>query len=233
MSQRHALRIGAVGAIFGGIMLVVGNILHPREPGQLDNAERLLQVVAGSDFWVPVHMSLLIALALFLGAFYGLTHSITGRWGRAWAGLTWGTAIIGVGLGLTFMLTEVVALPALADTWANSSGVEKDLALAAGSVIFQLSLTLAAGAPLFLFGTAPLLYGVAILGSDDYARWLGWVGVIFGSVITLASVIQLFSGVTTLTGLVVVPIGIFVVTLWVIYLGVLMWMKSAMTAGVG
>ena len=38
--------------------------------------------------------------------------------------------------------------------------------------------------------------------------------------------IQLFTGVTTLTGLVLLPIGIVVVTLWIIYLGVLMWRKS-------
>ena len=226
MSERHTLRIGAVAAIFGGIVLVVGNIFHPREPGQLDNARNLLQVVAGSDIWVADHVLILIGIALFLGAFYGLTHSITSKSGTAWARLAWAVAIIGVGLGLAFMLTEVVALPSLADTWANSSGVEKDLALAAGSAIFQLSLTLSAGAPLFLFGIVPALYGVAMLGSDDYAPWLGWVGVIFGSVSTVASVIQLFTGVTTLTGLVLVPIGIFVITLWTIYLGVLMWRKS-------
>lgn len=86
-------------------------------------------MVAGADIWVADHVVLLIAVALFLGAFYGLTHSIIGELGTVWARLAWGVAIIGVGLGLVFMLTEAVALPPLADTWANSSGVEKDLAL--------------------------------------------------------------------------------------------------------
>lgn len=120
-----------------------------------------------------------------------------------------------------------------ADTWANALGPEKGLALAAGRPIFQLSLTLSAGGPLFLFGAAPVLYGVAMLGSDDYAPWLGWVGVIFGSVAIVGGVIQLFTGVTTLTGLVLVPIGIYVVTLWIICLGLLMWQKSAKAAEAG
>jgi len=226
MSQRHALRIGAVAAVFGGTMLVVGNIIHPREPGQLNDAETLLTVVAGSPIWVADHVVIMIALALLLGAFYGLTHSITGESGTAWARLAWGVSLIGVGLGVAFMLTEIVAMPALANAWANNSGAEKELVLAAGSAIFQLSLALSAGAALFLFGAAPLLYGVAMLRSDDYASWLGSVGVIFGSVSTVASVIQLFTGVTTLTGLVLVPIGIVVVTLWIIYLSVVMWRRS-------
>ncbi len=76
-----ALRIGAVGAIVGGVIGPVANLLHPRESGSLDNLD------------VPSR----------------------------------------------------------------------------GSVGFNL----------FLFGAIPILYGVAMLQSTDYAPWLGWVGVIF------------------------------------------------------
>lgn len=231
MSQRHALRIGAVSGILGGILLLVGNIVHPRESGQLDDAESLLDVVSRSNIWVVDHVVIMIALALLLGAFYGLTHSIVGEPGAVWARLAWGVAIIGVGLGVAFMLTEVVAMSELADDWANNSGAQKDLALAAGSAIFQLSLTLSVGAVVFLFGATPVLYGVGMLASNQYPSWLGWVGVFFGALAMVSGVVQLFTGVTTGTGLVLTPIGIVMVTLWIIYLGVRMWRKSVAVVG--
>lgn len=170
---------------------------------------------------------ILVGLVLLLGGFFGLTHSITGDAATTWARLGWGIAIMGSGLGVAFMLTEAVAMAGLVESWVNSSGPQKDLALAAGSAIFQLSLSLSVGAPLLFFGGAPMLCGVAILKSSDYPNWLGTVGVGFGSVTALASLIQLFTGVTAVTGLVLVPIGIVGVTLWIIYLGRLMWKLSA------
>ena len=226
MARSLALRIGAVGGVGGGVLVLVGNIVHPRESGQLDDAENLLDVVSGSDIWVADHVVIATGITLLLGAFYGLTHCIGGR-GAAWAGLGWGVAVIGVGLGVVFMLTEAVAVSALADEWAHGTGPQRDMTSAAGSAIFQLSLTLSAGAALFLFGLAPALYGAAILGSEVFPSWTGWVGVIAGIGGSIAGMVQLFTGVTTLTGLILVPLGIVVVTLWVVCLGVLMWRMSA------
>jgi len=45
MSQRHALRLGGATAFAGGVFTFVGNVFHPREPGQLDSAENLFEVV--------------------------------------------------------------------------------------------------------------------------------------------------------------------------------------------
>lgn len=227
MSERLVLRIGGMAAIVGGILVLVGNIVHPRELGQLDEASALLEVIAGSEIWVADHLVIMIAITLLLGAFYGVTHSITRGSGVVWAQLAWGTSIVGVGLGVAFMLTEAVAMAGLAETWVASSGNEKDLALAAGNALFQLSLALSAGAPLFLFGATPVLVGLAMLGSSEYPSWLGWVGVILGFIALAWGLVQVLTGVTTQTGLVLVPIGIVTVTLWILYLGILMWRRSA------
>jgi hypothetical protein len=225
MTTSLDLRIGGVGAGGGGALVLVGNILHPRESGQLDDAEALLTVAADSDIWVADHLVITAGIGLLLAGFYGLRQSISGP-GVTWAGLGWGAAIVGVATGLAFMMTEAIAVASLADDWATSSGADKVQALAAGDAIFQLSLTLAAAAALILFGVTPILYGLAILGSDDYRAALGWIGVVAGSVTFFASVIQVFTGITTLTGLILVPLGIVVVTVWQVYLGVVMWRRS-------
>jgi hypothetical protein len=227
VSQLLVLRIGGVSAIVGGVLVLVGNIVHPREPGQLDDASALLEVIVDSEIWVADHLMIMIAMTLLLGAFYGVTHSITSGPGVVWAHLAWGMSIVGVGLGVAFMLTEAVAMAGLAETWAASSGNEKDLALAAGNALFHLSLALAAGAPLFLFGATPVLVGLAMLGSIEYPSWLGWVGVILGFIAVAGGLVQILTGVTSQTGLVLVPIGIVTVTLWILYLGVVMWRRSA------
>ncbi len=228
MSKPMVLRIGALGAVCGGVLIVVGNAIHPRESGQLDNAENFLEAAASSDLWVADHVVIGAGITLLLGAFYGLMQSINGR-GAPIARLGWGMAIIGVGLGIVFMLTEIVAVSALADEWADSSGAAQDQAFAAGNAIFQMSLALSAGAALFLFGLTPMLYGAAILASDDFATWMGWTGVIAGAAGSVAGVVQLFTGITTVTGLIVIPLGIVVVVLWIIYLGIQMWKKIGTT----
>ncbi len=227
MSQKQALKIGAVGAIVGGVIGLIANILHPRESGTLDNTEAFLEEVSGSDIWVADHFALMIAVSLLLAAFYGLTHSITGESGTIWARFGWGAGIVGVALGLTLILSDALAISELADTWADSSGAAKDLALAAGDAVTQINFALFTGLMLFLFGAVPVLYGVAMLRSTDYAPWLGWVGVIFGLVNLAAGVIQSFAGPKDLTAFVMFPIGSIVITLWIIYLGVLMWRRSA------
>ncbi|SEK33170.1 hypothetical protein SAMN05444583_101379 [Rhodococcus maanshanensis] len=226
MPNHLVLRIGGVAAIVGGILIVGGVALHPRERGQLHDAEHLLEVVAGSGRWVGLHVVILIGIALLLGAFYGLTHSVTGERGIAWARLAWSFAIVGVGLGLLLMLIESVALPALAETWSGADPEQRDLAASAGSVGYELAMTLAAGSAVVLCGATPLLYGVAIIAGAGYPSWLGWLGVMVGSISSIVGMTQMVTGDTTLTGMILFPMGLLVVAVWSIWLGALMLRKA-------
>lgn len=226
MSERLVLRIGGVAALVGGVMVLTGNAIHPREPGQLDNAETLLAVVADSPIWAVNHFILMVAITLLLAAYYGLTHSIKSEVGAVWARLGWGVAIIGAAIGAIFMLTEAVALREAAGTWAASSGADRELALAAGNSLFFLSLTLSSGAALVLFGICPIIVGKAITGSGEYPRWSGRVGMVLGLVGLAANGFQVLSGVTTQSGLILVPVVIVGVTLWIVSLGVMMLRRS-------
>jgi threonine/homoserine/homoserine lactone efflux protein len=49
---------------------------------------------------------------------------------------------------------------------------------------------------------------------------------ILGGIGVVANIGQVLTGVTTQSGLVLVPIGIVGVTVWMIYLGVVMWRRS-------
>ena len=224
MSERHTLRLGGATAFAGGVLTFVGNIFHPREPGQLDSAANLFDVVVRNHMWAADHIAITIGLALLLHGFYGVTQSIRNYPGAAWAHFAWHMAVIGVLLGLALMLTEAVAVTSLAHAWKGSLGGEKDLLLAAGNAVFELSLTFSVGGMLFLFGAAPVLYGVAMLtSSTEYGAWTGWIGVLFGLIGLTAALIQVMTGESWLTFYVLFPIASIAVTLWITYLGYRMW----------
>jgi len=230
MPQRHALRLGGAAAFAGGVLTFVGNIVHPREPGQLDSAANLFDVAVRNHMWAADHVVIAVGLALVLHGFSGVTQSIRSCPGAEWAHFAWHMAVIGIVLGLALMLTEAVAVTSLAHAWQGSVGAEKDLLLAAGTAVFQLSLTFSVGGMLFLFGAAPVLYGVAMLTSrTEYGAWAGGIGVLFGLVGVTAALIQVMSRDSWLAFYVLFPIASIGVTVWITYLGYRMW-RMAVTA---
>lgn len=226
MSQRHVLRLGGASAFGGGVLTFVGNVFHPREPGQLDSASNLFNVVVGNHMWAADHLVIAIGLALVLHGFYGVTQSIRSQPGATWARFAWHMAIIGVVFGLALMLTEAVAVTSLAHAWHSSGSGDKDLLLAAGNAVFELSLTFSVGGMLFLFGTVPVLYGIAMLRSPEYRAWNGWIGVLFGLIGFAAAGIQVMSGESWLAFYVLFPIASIAITLWITCLGFQMWRMS-------
>lgn len=224
MTDDGAARIGALGVTLGGVLLLVGNVIHPREEGQLDDVEALLSVVAGSEIWAAVHTILLLGVALLLVGYVGLAATLTES---VWPRLGLSLAIVGTGLAALFMTTEAVALPPIAEAWATSSNGARQSAIASALPLLHLSLALSAAASLFLFGFTPLVIGKALLFSDFYSSWLGRAGILIGIFGVVANLYQILTRVTTGTGLILVPIGIIAATVWVIALGVFMWRRSS------
>jgi hypothetical protein len=122
---------------------------------------------------------------------------------------------------------DPLAISSLARAWASHSGDEKDLLLAAGNAVFELSLTFSVGGMLFLFGAAPVLYGAAMLQSTEHRGWIAWIGLLFGLVGLAAAGIQVMSGASWLAFYVLFPIAAIGITLWMIYLGFRMWSMAS------
>ena len=226
-TERTALRIGGISAIVGGALLLVGNIVHPRESGQLADAESLLEVAAGSRLWVIDHFALLLAVSLLLVGFYGLSRSFTSAAARSWARVAWSFSIVGVVFAAALMVIEATALAKVADQWTIATGTAREVALAAGSALYELSLVFGAGGMLFLFGATPLLFGVAILTSADHPRWTGWFGIVFATIAVVAFTVQVVVGETTLALSTLSPIAGIGFILWILYLGTRLWRQSS------
>lgn len=227
VAGRTVLKIGGFGAVVGGGLLLAGNIVHPRESGQLADAESLMEVAAGSPIWVIDHFTLLVAVSLLLAGFYGLSRSFTSFPARSWARLAWSFSIVGTVFAAALMVTEATAVAKVADQWTTASGATREVTLAAGTALYELSLIFGAGGMLFLFGATPMLFGVAILAGKDHPRWTGWFGMLFAIVAVVAFTVQVVAGQTTLALMRLSPIAGIGFTVWILYLGARMWRHSA------
>ncbi len=73
-------RLGGASAIIGAILGGVGNLVHPVTPE--NDPVGVARVIADSDIWVPVHLAIVLGIALMLGGLVAVYHSIRG--GFAW-----------------------------------------------------------------------------------------------------------------------------------------------------
>ena len=63
LDTRYAMRLGAIMAIVGGIVFMIGNMLRARADG-IEIYQNQIQAVAESDIWIVDHLALGIGMLL-------------------------------------------------------------------------------------------------------------------------------------------------------------------------
>ena len=71
-----------------------------------------------------------------------------------------------------------------------------------------------------------ILYGVAVVLSDVYPKWLGWVAVGGGLGSSLLGLHIGYHGASSLVFNILFPIFSILLTAWIFMMGVLLWRKS-------
>jgi hypothetical protein len=220
MEDKTVFRVGGWAAIIGGILAVVVNVFAPRPAADdLGDPTALLDVVATSSAWELIQIGVVVALLIILAGFYAVTKSVKDAPASAWASFGLGAAVVGTTIGVaTFAINANLA------SGLDSVGAD---ALASAAVItgglFNVWV-------ITYFGLAALLYGLALAASDEYPSWLGWVTVLAGLVGLVTGFIDAFAGATEVSTFVLFPISSGVLTLVIIYLGVLLLGKATANA---
>ncbi len=217
MEDRTVFRVGAWAAIIGGILAVVVNVFAPRPAADdLGDPTALLDVVATTSAWELIQIGVVVALLIILAGFYAVTESVKDAPASAWARFGLGAAVIGTTIGVA-----AFAINASFGQAVDAVGVD---ALASAAVI---SGGLFNAWVITYFGLAALLYGLALAASSEYPSWLGWVTVLAGLVGLATGFIDAFAGATEVSTFVLVPISSGLLTLVIIYLGVLLLGKAS------
>lgn len=225
MSERSLSRIGAVSAVVGAILAVVVNLLHPRS-ATLENPEAFLRMIAESRIWVGDHVGVIFAGILFTGGLIAISRSITEQPGAAWARLGFAGALVSVALLFVLMATDGIAIKALARAWMNAQAAEKAAAFNVGHALATVNLALFSVWIIVFWGVTIILYGLAVMTSHAYPKWLGWVAILAGLGSAWIGLRQAYTGPSFLVSNVLFVIFSLIITLWLLVMGVLLWFKT-------
>ena len=226
-SERESLRWGAVCAIAGGLLAIIGNVLHPRpEPTQILDPAAYVHEVADAPLWVFAHVDLIVVSILFLLAWVALAHSISTSRAAGLARFALAVALVDTIVHIITLIIDGVVMRNAADAYLTTPVDSQPAALAAFGALFQLLFGLFDGWEL-LWGFTFVLFGLAVVRSGSYPAWLGWIGVVGGVVLSAIGLTDIVIGSTELTFLALFPAAAAIVSVWLMAVGVLMWKRAS------
>lgn len=218
VADRWMFTIGGWAAILGALLGMIGNLIHPVTP--IDDQEGVARIIADSEIWAPVHLAIVLGIALMLLGLVAIRQAIREGVGDALARFGLVAAIAGATIGLVLVILDGVAARQLAQEWAEASSPDRAMAL--GLVHGNETINFAM-ASLFNFVFAAMtfiLFGLAVAMSTVFPRWLGWPAFLAGILSLVAGVIQAVVGEPTDASRVLTIIGPTVITLWLLIMGI-------------
>lgn len=225
IEERRAtyLRIGAACALVGTLGYVVAFVLHGDLPDQ--TTESLLTFIADRP-WALHHLLIEFCFLLWLAALSALAYSFAGATAWVLGRLGQTVAVLGMAVLLWHYNIDGPALEHVADAWKEAEGAEKALLLERGTILTEATSGMFPLYVALLLGLPFVLFGLAVVSSDDYPSWLGWIGAAAGAVAFVV-------GSTNFAGFDVLPMNLFVLTVlvldfWMIAVGRLMWRRGAL-----
>lgn len=227
-SDRSLLSIGGWAAIVGSLLGMVGNLIHPVTP--LDDPEGVARVIADSEGWVPIHLTIVLGIVLMLGGLVALGHTIRDGIAGAFARLGLVAAIVGAGIGLILVILDGVAARQLAQGWASAPPDGRATALSLVHANETLNFALASLFNLLFAAATFMLFGLAVILSPRYRSWIGWVALLAGILSLVAGTIQAGTGEPSGASRWLTIVGPTVITLWLFGIGVSLVRRRPRTA---
>jgi hypothetical protein len=218
------LLLGAWSAVVGAPLAFVANGLHPH-PTDF-RLEALLQQIADSPTWGTIHLTLICALVLILGALAAITFSIDREPGATVARLACVAALLGGALILVSTAMDGFAMNQLARSWVDAPLAEKATALRVADALEQAQYAVYSLSIVLFLGLGIFLYGLATVLSSVYPKPLGWLAVLSGAGAFVIGVVQALSGPSFRDTEIFFVLFSMLSTIWVLSMGVVMWRKA-------
>lgn len=231
MPERSLFRIGSVSAMIGAVLAVVVNLLHPRA-ATLQNPEAFLRMIAESSgaLWLGDHIGIIVADLLVTAGLIALARSVTREPGAAWARLGYAGALVSAALLLLLMAADGIAIKRIADGWISAGPPDKAAAFQAGRALAEVNLAILTVWIIVFWGATIIVYGLAIVTSDVYPRWLGWAALLAGLGSTADGLALAVTGPSVLLGSILFPVFSILITVWIFVMGLLLWRKARSAA---
>lgn len=223
-SQRMLARFSASLGIIGAVLAMIGNGFHPHLTDP--SLEAFLGLVASRADWTLLHLTLIVSIFCILGVLYGVSRSVQheSAGGLAWLGFA--LAVAGSTMFAVNFALDGMAMKHIADSWVTADSAVQAAMLPSAEVLHQIIFSFYT-TWIFLFLSLPfVLYGLALIQSDVYPRWMGWLGLVSGLGSTLLGMMQYVGGETELLTTLFLVFSVSV-TFWVLIIAIVMWRRAS------
>lgn len=215
------MRVGAVCALVGSLGYLVALLLHGDLPDQ--TTQSVLTFIAGRA-WAFHHLLIVFFLMLWVAALGALAHAFVDSLSWVLGRLGTGAAVLGLAVLLWHYNIDGPALEQVADAWTGAEGAARAAELERGRVLLAATSGMFSLYVALLLGLPFVLFGVAVARDRQFPTWLGWTGLVAGS-------LALAVGATNFAGTRLLPMQLFVVSalvlsLWMFALGLWMWRRA-------
>ena len=221
--EEYFSTVGGITAIVGVVILLIATLLHPLDahPG---DAPAAFAEYAADRFWVATHLGQLFGVVLIGGGLVSLSWRL--RRGRAgmWAILGAVGALASISLAGALQAVDGVALKIMVERWSNAAPELQPLLFETAFAVRQIEVGLASVMGL-LFGLTAVLYGGALLSSEEGPNWLGVLGIVGGAATMASSIVQAHTGFSDVAMAVSMPSSL-VLLLWTTLVGVFLLRSS-------
>ena len=219
-TDSYLVRIGAIAAILGALLLFVSNLLHPLGADP-DDAVAAFTEYAADRLWVASHLGQFLGVALMVTALVALSRTFDVGRAAAWSQIGLVGAIASLGVAASLQAVDGVALKFMVDKWAAAPAEQQPAIFEAAFGVRQVEIGLASLMSL-LFGITVAVYGVAIIVSPTYGRWVGFMALLGGLGTAAAGIAQAYTGFSESVMMISMPASLLLL-IWMIVVGVLMW----------
>ena len=210
-------KISGIGFILAAILFTVGGLLMPHAVKFTSDLQEMLKPLGEHQFLTNVSSLFLILgfWAALIGA-AGVYRSITSK-GEAWARLGFYFTMIGTALWTVSLALDIAVASAVAN-WLSVSAEGKE---AAWGIVAALSAVGRGMVPITwtFYWLALALLNIAMIQSNVYPHWLGWIGLTVSIPTIALGVFQIFTA-RSITLTLIFSVLMLLTTLWDLAMGI-------------
>ena len=219
-TEEHLARAGAVAAAIGAVTLFMATLLHPVSADPNDPRAAFTEYAA-DRLWVASHLGQFLGIAILGVAFVALAASVEPGRPAAWGRIGVAGTAASVAAAAALQAVDGVALKIMVDRWARAAGHARTHAFEGAFAVRQVEIGLASLLSV-LFGLTIMVFGLAMMLSRRFPRWLGGLGLAGGLATAAAGVAQAYTGFSPLAMTLSMPAGALLL-IWAMSTGVLLW----------
>ena len=190
------MRLGAIMAIVGGIVFMIGNMLRARAD-DIEIYQNQIQAVAESDIWIVDYLALGIGMLLLSVGLLFLGRSIVGGRLQVWVKIAEYALFASAGLGVVLFAVDGISSKFFHDAFIAAPVGETATALRVSELMEQIDVGLFSMLIIVFFGFTFASYGAALIQSDSFHMAYGWIALVPGIVAIGIGVYQAIGGLST------------------------------------